>query len=38
MSVDSLFSLLHDLTIALAVITFVMGFLYLFVVREEAKT
>jgi hypothetical protein len=38
MSVDSLFGLLHDLTLVLAVITFAMGFLYLFFVREEAKT
>lgn len=37
MSVDSFFNIVHDMAIILAIVTFAMGFLYLYTGREEAE-
>jgi len=37
MSLDSFFKIVYDMAIFLAVITFAMGFLYLFTGKEEAE-
>ncbi len=37
MSLDSFFNILYDMAIVLAVVTFAMGFLYLFTGEGEAE-
>lgn len=37
MSLDSFFNIVYDMAIILAIVTFAMGFLYLYMSGEEAE-